>query len=294
MQRVPGDAETAPMLDEFAPAKVNLALHVLGRRADGYHLLDSLVVFAEVGDTLRAGAADGLSLAVAGAFAPALAADGENLVLRAARALAAAGGIAPRARLALRKQLPVASGIGGGSADAAAALRLLSRLWRLDLPAAELSALALTLGADVPVCLAGRPARMTGVGEVLDAAPRLPACGIVLVNPGVAVATPSVFRVRTGDFSPPLDLPQRWPDAAALAATLSACRNDLQAPAISLAQAIADVLAALRATENNLLARMSGSGATCFALFATAADAEAAAVAVARPGWWVWGGAVRR
>jgi len=294
MQRVPGDAETAPMLDEFAPAKVNLALHVLGRRADGYHLLDSLVVFAEVGDTLRAGAADGLSLAVAGAFAPALAADGENLVLRAARALAAAGGIAPRARLALRKQLPVASGIGGGSADAAAALRLLSRLWRLDLPAAELSALALTLGADVPVCLAGRPARMTGVGEVLDAAPRLPACGIVLVNPGVAVATPSVFRVRTGDFSPPLDLPQRWPDAAALAATLSACRNDLQAPAISLAPAIADVLAALRATENNLLARMSGSGATCFALFATAADAEAAAVAVARPGWWVWGGAVRR
>ena len=294
MQRVPGDAETAPMLDEFAPAKVNLALHVLGRRADGYHLLDSLVVFAEVGDTLRAGAADGLSLAVAGAFAPALAADGENLVLRAARALAAAGGIAPRARLALRKQLPVASGIGGGSADAAAALRLLSRLWRLDLPAAELSALALTLGADVPVCLAGRPARMTGVGEVLDAAPRLPACGIVLVNPGVAVATPSVFRVRTGDFSPPLDLPQRWQDAAALAATLSACRNDLQAPAISLAPAIADVLAALRATENNLLARMSGSGATCFALFATAADAEAAAVAVARPGWWVWGGAVRR
>lgn len=265
---------------------------MVGRRADGLHLLDSLVVFAEVGDRLTAAEADALSLTVQGRFAPALLGDADNLVLRAARLLAAAAGIVPRANVVLHKELPVASGIGGGSADAAAALRLLARLWRLDPSAADLAALALQLGADVPVCLAGRPARMRGVGEELSALPELPEMGLVLVNPGVAVATRDVFRARTGDFSPPLDLPGSWPDAPALAGTLARADNDLEAPAIALAPAIAEVLAALRALNKNLLARMSGSGATCFGFFATPAEAEAAAGSVRHPGWWTWGGGV--
>ena len=283
------------MLTEPAPAKLNLALHVLGRRADGYHLLDSLVVFAGVGDVLRAEPAGGLSLSVTGPFAAALGGAEDNLVLRAARALAQAGGIPAGGHMTLTKNLPVASGIGGGSADAAAALRLLARLWRLDLPAAGLARLALRLGADVPVCLASRPARMGGVGEVLSDAPALPPCGLVLVNPGVAVATPEVFRARAAGFSHPLDLPSpgqsgAWPDAAALAAALARMRNDLETPALALRPVIGDVLAALRALPGCLLARMSGSGATCFALLSDAQAAAAAAVAVTRPGWWAWGG----
>lgn len=273
-------------LAEFAPAKVNLALHVLGRRADGYHLLDSLVVFAAVGDVLRAEPADALTLEVSGPFAAALF-EPDNLVLRAARRLAETAGIVPRARLVLDKRLPVASGIGGGSADAAAALRLLARLWHLPPTPAEL---ALALGADVPVCLDCMAARMSGIGESLAPAPRLPPCGLVLVNPGVAVATADVFRVRTGPFSDPLALPAGWPGAAAMAADLGRRGNDLEAPAVTLAPAIGTVLTALRALPGVLLARMSGSGATCFALFATAEEARAAAAGIARPGWWTWGG----
>jgi 4-diphosphocytidyl-2-C-methyl-D-erythritol kinase len=276
------------ILTAFAPAKVNLALHVLGRRDDGYHLLDSLVVFADVGDVLHAVPAVSLDLHLAGPFAASLADGADNLVLRAARALAAARGVGAGAHLTLEKHLPVASGIGGGSADAAAALRLLGRLW--DVAAAD-AALALTLGADVPVCLAGRAARMGGIGEVLSPAPPLPACGLVLVNPGVAVATPAVFRARGGAFTAPLDLPAAgWADAAALAADLARMRNDLEAPAVALAPPVGDVLAALRETPEVMLARMSGSGATCFGLCAGAAAAGTAAGRLARPGWWVWGG----
>jgi 4-diphosphocytidyl-2-C-methyl-D-erythritol kinase len=277
--------------EEFAPAKVNLALHVTGRRDDGYHVLDSLVVLVAVGDVLRADRADELSLRVAGPFATALADEPDNLVLRAARALAATAGIVPRARLTLEKHLPVASGIGGGSADAAAALRLLTRLWRLELPAAEYSRLALTLGADVPVCLAGRPARMGGIGETLAAVPRLPPCGILLANPGVGVATPAVFRARVGPFSPPLAFPASWPDLAGFVAWLGRAGNDLEPPAIRAQPVIADVLATLRALPGCLLARMSGSGATCFALFADAEAAAAAARQFGRP-WWAWGGTI--
>jgi 4-diphosphocytidyl-2-C-methyl-D-erythritol kinase len=291
--RESGARRPAGALAEFAPAKINLALHVLGRRADGFHLLDSLVVFAEVGDSLTASESDDLALILEGRFREALADAKENLVLRAARLLADEAGMTPRARIVLRKNLPVASGIGGGSADAAAALRLLSRLWRLDVPAADLFALAAKLGADVPVCLAGRPARMAGVGEALAALPQLPECGLLLVNPGVAVATASVFRARTGGFSTPLELPSCWPDVDALAATLRAAGNDLETPAIALAPVIADVLAALRHESKCLIARMSGSGATCFGLFATRSEAEAAAAALARPGWWLWGGGAR-
>jgi 4-diphosphocytidyl-2-C-methyl-D-erythritol kinase len=272
---------------EAAPAKVNLFLRIIGRRADGYHLLDSLAVFPQIGDRLTVAPAEGLSLAVEGAFAGALAAEADNLVLRAARALAAAADIVPRAALTLEKRLPVASGIGGGSADAAAALRLLTRFWRVRVP---LTGIAAGLGADVPVCLAARAARMTGVGEVLGAAPRLPRFGLVLVNPGGAVATPAVFKARAGGFSASAILPAAWPDAAAMAADLAALGNDLQAPALALHPPIGAALAALAAAPGQLLTRMSGSGATCFALFPDAPAAETAAARLARPGWFVWGG----
>jgi 4-diphosphocytidyl-2-C-methyl-D-erythritol kinase len=269
-------------LSEFAPAKVNLYLRVTGRRQDGYHLLDSLAVFAGVGDRVAVAPGTGLTLAIAGPEAGALAAEPDNLVLRAARALAPGRGAA----ITLEKVLPVASGIGGGSADAAAALRALSRLWDV---AADLPAIAATLGADVPVCLQSRPARMQGVGEALSAAPALPEFGLLLANPRLHVATPAVFRARAPGFSGPAPQPARLADAAALAAWLRPLGNDLEAAAIALCPPIATVLAAIAATPGCLLARMSGSGATCFGLYATAAEARAAAAALPTA-WWRWGG----
>ena len=317
-------AAGAPWLSCPAPAKVNLFLHVTGRRADGYHLLDSLVAFAGVGDRLAARFDGELSLAVTGPFAEGLGAaglgaagrgaagpgvvglpatrprdvpDSENLVLRAARALSALTGKAPRAALALDKRLPVASGIGGGSADAAAALRLLARLWDVAPKEAELAALALALGADVPVCLGARPVRMAGVGEVLSAVPALPSLGLALVNPGMGVSTRAVFLRRAaaeggagpfGGRAPP-SLPGGWADAAALAEWLGATGNDLEDAALALCPPVGAVLAALRAQPRCLLARMSGSGATCFALFEGVGEAERAAAAMSA-GWWSWGG----
>ena len=273
------------MLREAAPAKVNLYLHVTGRRADGYHLLDSLAVFGPAADALALAPADDLSLRLDGPFGGALAAEPDNLVLRAARALAAAAGVPARAAITLTKRLPIASGIGGGSADAAAALRGLDRLWGLDLGLARLAAIAAPLGADIPVCVAARAARMGGIGELLSPAPMIPACGLLLVNPGVALATPAVFRARGGGFTPPAVLPPGWPDAAAMARDLAATRNDLEAPAIGLCPVVAEVLAALQALPACLLARMSGSGATCFGIFQDAAAARAAASLL--PGaWW--------
>jgi 4-diphosphocytidyl-2-C-methyl-D-erythritol kinase len=273
---------------EFAPAKINLHLHVVGQREDGYHLLDSLVVFGGAGDWLSVSPADDLSLTVAGPFAAGLASEPDNLVLRAARGLADAAGIRPTGALVLEKNLPVASGIGGGSADAAATLRLLCRYWGV---APDLDGLARALGADVPVCLAGRPSVMSGIGEVLAPAPPLPMAGLVLVNPGVAVSTPAVFRARSDGFSEPARLPgDGWEGIEELVVSLSKARNDLEAPARSLAPAIGDALGVLAAVPGCLLARMSGVGATCFGLFASARAAREAADGIRRDGWWVWGG----
>lgn len=273
-------------LQVFAPAKVNLYLHVTGRREDGYHLLDSLAVFPAVGDLITVTASQALSLTLAGPFGAVLADDKPetNLLLRAARALAPARG----AHLRLDKNLPVASGIGGGSADAAATLRALCTLWEIAPP--HLAEIALGLGADVPVCLGSVPARMQGVGEILAPAPQLPNFGMVLVNPGVAVPTPAVFRSRQGGFTPAPLLPSQWPDADAMAADLARCRNDLQDAAIALAPQIAEVLAVLASLPGVLLARMSGSGATCFALFPTPAAAALAVQAITQKEWWCWGG----
>ncbi|MBW6401680.1 4-(cytidine 5'-diphospho)-2-C-methyl-D-erythritol kinase [Roseomonas sp. HJA6] len=272
---------------EPAPAKVNLYLHVTGCRTDGYHTLDSLVVFAGIGDTVQAAPAGTLSLAITGPEAGSLAAEPDNLVLRAARGLAAAAGREAAATLRLTKRLPVASGIGGGSADAAAALRALGALWgtRTD------DATALALGADVPACLACQPVRMSGIGEVLGPVPPIPKLGIVLANPRLALPTPAVFARRSGPFSPPAALAPRWPDLASFVQDLGALRNDLEAPAMALCPPIAEVLSALRALPGCLLARMSGSGATCFGLFATPAAAAAAARLLPAI-WWHWGGGV--
>lgn len=274
----------------FAPAKVNLHLHVVGRRVDGYHLLDSLVVFAGVGDRLSVSPASDLSLTVVGPFAAGLAAESDNLVLRAARGLADLAGICATGALVLEKNLPVASGIGGGSADAAATLRLLSRFWGIE---PRLAGLAHALGADVPVCLFGRPVLMSGIGESLAPAPPLPEVGLVLVNPGVAVSTPAVFQARSGGFSEVACFPRDgWADADSLAADLGRARNDLQPAACSLAPAIEDALGALASMPGCLLARMSGSGATCFGLFASTRHARHAALGIRRAGWWVWGGGI--
>lgn len=265
-------------------------MHVTGRRADGFHLLDSLVVFPAVGDVVQAAPAGKLSLAVEGPFAAALSGD-DNLVLHAARAVAARAGVSQGARMVLTKNLPVASGIGGGSADAAAALRLLPRLWQVSPETMNVPALALSLGADVPVCLRKRPMRMQGVGEVLHEAPALPDFGILLVNPGVPVATADVFRARQGGFSAAAPLPAGWSSAMAMAAQLAHLRNDLEAAALAVCPAIGAALADIRNRSGCLLARMSGSGATCFGLFATADGARTAADQLRRPGWWSWGGA---
>lgn len=268
---------------EGAPAKINLCLHVIEQRPDGYHTLDSLVVFAGAGDRVTAEPGTELSLSVSGPESAGLTSEADNLVLRAARMMGV------KARLQLWKELPVASGIGGGSADAAASLRALARLTGQPLPDPKQ---VLALGADVPVCLAGRPARMRGIGEDLSPLPSLPAVWLVLVNPRQAVPTPAVFSGLTCRENAPVpDLPARgWASAAGLADWLQdRTRNDLQGPAIAIAPVIGRVLAVLAADRGCLLARMSGSGATCFGLFATQDSAMAAARALraSEPGWWV-------
>lgn len=276
------EAVAVAPLTETAHAKINLALHVRARRNDGYHQLESLFAFAQDGDLLRAERADALSLTVEGPFASALAGEGDNLILRAARALRQAYGVTAGASMTLDKRLPVASGIGGGSADAAAALRLLIRLWGLDPPRPALHDLALGLGSDVPACLDSRTCMVGGRGEevaavALDGVADTP---ILLVNPGIAVSTGPVFagwdRIDRGGL--------RVDKLAAL----TNARSDLESSAISIAPAIADVLAALRQRTGVILSRMSGSGATCFALFDrdTALYRAADAIRAAHPGWW--------
>ena len=267
------------MLSEAAPAKVNLFLHVLGRRADGYHMLDSLAVFPGPADVVRATASDVLTLDIVGPFASALPPSSDNLVLRAARALGQGRG----ARLVLEKNLPVASGIGGGSADAAAALRVLGRLWQMS-PGASLAA---GLGADVPVCLRSTPTRMGGVGDILGAAPAFPPAALLLVNPGVAVSTAEVFRRRAGPDRVAAQLPVSWPTVADMAydpcvlAQRPRTGGDRSVPAD-----FGRVGLAAR-TAGCLLARMSGSGATCFGLFQ-----QLPAAAPAPASWWLSGGAI--
>jgi len=285
---------SAASLTETAPAKVNLTLRVTGRRPDGYHELESLVSFARMGDRLAFAPGDALALEVTGPFAAAAGDVGENLVLKAARELARRAPDLALGRFNLVKELPVAAGLGGGSADAAAALRLLGRANGLALDDPRLAAAARATGADVPVCLEAKPRMMCGIGEILSAPLALPPLPAVLVNPGVPLATKDVFAAfaRAGGAKLAASF-----DIAALTdatlekvlAALAGGTNDLEPAAISLCPAVADALAALRATPGCRLARMSGSGATCFGLYLSEAPAAAAAQAIvaAHPDWWV-------
>ena len=279
------DAAPSALDPGFAPAKVNLALHVTGRRADGYHLLDSLVVFAGLGDRVEAAPADDLTLAVGGPFARGLPVKG-NLVLCAARALREARGVRAGAALGLWKALPPASGVGGGSSDAAAAIRVLAALWKVPPLGAEE---ALGLGADLPVCLLARPARMRGVGERVEPAPRLPSMALVLVNPGVPIPTPAVFAALERADGEPMGAVPAGPSYDALVRWLAGRANHLAAPAERVEPAVGRALALLRAAPGVDLARLSGSGATCFGLCRDlpAAERACAAVRAAEPRWWV-------
>ena len=283
---------------EKAPAKINLTLRVLGRRADGYHELESLVAFAGVGDALTFAPGGALTLAVSGPTAQAAGDNADNLVLKAARALAGRIAGLTLGGFALSKRLPVAAGLGGGSADAAAALRLLARANGVALDDPRLMQAAQATGSDVPVCLDPKPRLMRGVGDVLSAPLDLPRLFAVLVNPGVAVSTRDVFAAlnlasvpASGGASSPTPLvSEGWGgEPTAFVAALAKERNDLEAPAIELEPAIANVLAVLQALPDCRLARMSGSGATCFGLFPTNAAAAAAArtLRVGYPQWWV-------
>jgi 4-diphosphocytidyl-2-C-methyl-D-erythritol kinase len=280
------------IIREFAPAKLNLYLHVLGRDQRGYHLLDSLVVFADIGDELSVTPSAGFSLSIDGPFGQGLECDSSNLVWKAAHMLAAATGHAPDVAVTLTKTLPVASGIGGGSSDAGAMLRALCTLWGLDPASAAVMGVAAMLGSDVPVCVPARSCFMGGVGEALDACPPLPRMAIVLANPGFPLPTKDVFAARQGAFAPEgrFDITPR--DAAQLVHILGSRDNGLTAAALSLKPEIATVLDALGQCDGCLLPRMLGSGATCLGLFHTdrAAEAAAAKLSASYPGWWVKAG----
>ncbi len=277
---------------ERAHAKINLYLHLTGRRPDGYHLLDSLFVYVELADILTIRPAADLTLAVQGPFAAGLAGD-DNLVGRAARRLGAALGIAPSGAITLDKEIPLAAGLGGGSADAAAMLRVLPKLWRREASRATLEEIALRLGADVPAALDQRPVYVSGIGELRRPAARLPEFYLALANPGIALPTAAVFKRWAGmnlPFSEPLTAPLPE-DFAGLIAALRAGRNDLETAAMMIAPEVGDVLKALAGLPGCRLARMSGSGGTCFGVFERRGEAEAAALSLAVDrGWWSWAG----
>lgn len=281
-----------PVLTALAPAKINLFLHVGAVDADGYHPLSSLVAFADVGDQVSVEPADRLSLTVTGPFGAALGAAPDNLILRALRRLGEVSGIGePKLKVTLDKRLPIAAGLGGGSSDAGAALKLARQALSLDIDNAALEAVAGVVGADGPMCLRMRTAWAEGRGDVLTDEPRLPPLPAVLFNPGVPSPTGAVYRaydagpVRIADRPDP---PRDW-SVAGVIDWLSAQRNDLQPPALALTPAIAGALAAVSATSQVALTRMSGSGATVFGLYPTEAAAREAArtLAAAHPHAWV-------
>lgn len=285
--------DSAP-LTEIARAKVNLFLHIRGRRPEGYHTLDSFVVFPAIGDAVEAEPASGLTLSVTGPFGDGLSAGVDNLTLAAATALsdrmkAIRAGEGIGAALRLTKNLPVAAGIGGGSADAGAALRLLSRMWR-GVPLDDLDDIAFALGADAPMCLAQRPALIGGVGERLAPPPPFPAFWMVLINPMQPLSTAEVFGALERRENPAGPKPPaQFADLDHLTSWLSTCRNDLEAPARALRPAIGRCLSALTWRRACRFARMSGSGATCFGIFGGEAEALSAAdeIRKAEPAWWV-------
>ncbi|WP_415716337.1 4-(cytidine 5'-diphospho)-2-C-methyl-D-erythritol kinase [Roseibium sp.] len=279
---------------ELARAKVNLALHVTGQRSDGYHLLESLVAFPQIGDRIAVEAASAFELVLEGPFARNL--DGpssDNLIRKAVEAFSEAAGLSvPDIRITLSKRLPVASGIGGGSSDAATTLRLLEDYTGHYFSENELHRIALSLGADVPVCLYPETQIMRGIGDELSAGPLLPRCGIVLINPRVVVSTPEIFRAMTKRDNPGLPkTPERFADLEGLTGYLQSCRNDMQPVAAELQPDIVDVISALDGDDRVQFARMSGSGATCFGLCEPkdTMDIERD-IRAKHPDWWIASG----
>ena len=275
-------------MERLAPAKINLALHILGRRPDGYHELDTVAVFADIGDRISVRSADRLSLSVCGPLASHAPPGADNLVLRAAAALQEHAGHRGGAEIRLEKHLPSGAGLGGGSADAAAVLDGLNTLWELGASRDELCAVGVALGADVPMCTAARALRARGTGERIDPIEGWPALPLVLVWPGRAVSTAAAFAGLGCRENAPLPDVPRAASAAELAGWLMTCRNDLEGPAMCLAPEIGEALGALRASAGCLFARMSGSGAGCVGLYAGMAEARAAAASIgsARQTWW--------
>ena len=277
-----------------APAKVNLFLHIKGRRADGYHELESLVVFTDICDQIEVEEIDGLKLVISGPFANGLPREDGNLIVQAARLLALAAGITPHARIHLWKALPVAAGIGGGSADAAATLLALRDLWHISMDDKILHELATQLGADVPVCLAQSPRLVGGIGHDLKAVTQLPAFALLLANPLQPLSSAQVFRC----LSAPFPIRRQWDRRTAqdFFSRLLECHNDLEPPACSLTPVVSEILAELDILPGRRLVRMSGAGATCFALFDDLATARSAAqILLARQqNWWVRASLIRK
>lgn len=274
------------IIREEARAKVNLSLHVIGQRMDGYHLLDSLVIFTEIGDTIEVSESNEISLSIEGPFASALKETKSNLVLDAARLIQNTNNPVG-ANIKLIKRLPVASGIGGGSADAAATIRALCKLWGQTIPSTEL---LITLGADLPVCMSSELTQMTGIGEKLTRIGPAPMLDMLLVNPGISVPTERVFKGLESKYNPGLESKMPDPfDTDSWIDWLVRQRNDLELPAVNLAPDIAKVLASLNDASGCRLARMSGSGATCFAIFSdqNARDEAAKSLSRKHPNWWM-------
>lgn len=280
-------ASTPRVTTIHAPAKINLYFHITGRQSDGYHLVDSLIGFTALGDELTIRVGDLLDIVSDGPFAEGMPPPHQNLVYQAAQLLAEKVSTQARAHVTITKNLPIAAGIGGGSSNAAAAMKALLTLWGIPHDTVDLYKLGQMLGSDVPACLKAQPTYAGGIGEVLDVAPTLPRIGILLVNPGVTLVTTAVFQARCGTYNLPNRFDTIPKDAAALAALLADRGNDLTDAAIQLYPVIRNVLASLEAAPGCLLARMTGSGATCFGIFDDLTAAEAAAPAVTQDGWWV-------
>lgn len=286
------DAESAVTANQKAWAKLNLYLHVVGRRPDGYHLIDSLFIFLDVCDEISIAESDNIELIVDGPYSKALGDPKTNLVMLAATRLAEEAGVSRGARISLTKNLPVASGIGGGSADAAATLRGLRKFWGAEFSDQDLMRIGLELGADVPSCVGSRPASVSGIGEVVDPVSDLPDFAVLLVNPMVGLSTAQVFaglKNSGAPFSEASSLGVAPADFEQFRTQIEARRNDLEASAIGIAPVIGEVLVEIGAMTDCGLARMSGSGATCFGLFEEFEAARRAAddLRRARPDWWI-------
>jgi len=273
----------------FAPVKINLSLQIIGRRNDGFHLLESLIVFADQGDGLTVSSADTLSLTIKGPFAGSLSTDKNNLVMKAAALLADFHKIRPKAHIELNKNIPIASGLGGGSADAAATLHALTKLWRFPISDQDLNKIAEQIGSDVPVCLNQKSAIMEGIGERVHRLGNLPKFGILLVNSNFPVSTQEVFQKYEANFSVPGSLNQIPKDRKTFLKLLLGLQNDLTQASINTAPEIKNVLSVLSDLNNQLLVRLSGSGGTCFALFENTKNAQEAAKKLNKkfPDWWI-------